>query len=271
LFQSLTNLIGILIFWPVLRPFGRMLNRWFVNDGNGSLFIHKVPAANNVAGLEALENEVRHFTGDVILHHFDMFHPEAALPESVQRLVRQEQQSATKRYDHIKLLHGRMHTYALQLQKLTTDAQDSDRLEQLTSAIRNFMYAAKSVHDAAGDIIQMRQSSNELKYGFYQQADAFMFDFFERAARLLTETLPEKRNDELIALFSTINEGYTRHLQSLYKDNLSKGVSEMEISTLINFNRSLYTAYKSFAFGLKDLMLDHKQAAYFDALPGFIR
>jgi phosphate:Na+ symporter len=271
LFQTLINLLGILIFWPVLGPFGRWLNRRYSDNGNESLFIHKVSPENNDAGLEALENEIRHFSGDVILHHLDAFHPGVSLSLPVKTHSQFDRKTTSEKYDYIKFLHGRMHTFALQLQKVIADAHDTERLDQLMAAIRNLMYAAKSIHDARGDIGQMSQSSNEIKYGFYLQADAFMLQFYNRAARLLAETPPDKRQDELSALFRQLNEGYTGNLQALYKENLSKGVSETEISTMINFNRSLYTAYKSVAFALKDLLLDEKQAAYFDTLPGFIR
>lgn len=270
-FQTLTNLISLLLFWPVLRPFGKGLDRMFRNNQTESLFIHKVPPAGNDASLEAFENEALYFSGDVILHHFDVFHPGTAPEMPVKAHEQFSRKSAAEKYAYIKLLHGSMHAYALRLQKHITDPRDTGRLDQLMSSIRNLMYAAKSIHDARSDITQMSQSSNEIKYGFYLQAEKFMREFYNRTAGILGETSPTKRQNALLSLFKDINEGYTRSLQTLYKDNLSKDVSETEISTLINFNRSLYTAYKSMAFALKDYLLDEQEAAYFDALPGFIR
>lgn len=270
-FQTLTNLISLLLFWPVLRPFGKMLNRMFRHNKTESLFIHKIPAAGNGAGLDALENETLYLAGDVILHHFDVFQPGTEPEVPVKTHEQFSRKSASDKYAYIKLLHGSMHTYALRLQKHTTDPHDTERLDQLMACIRNLMYAAKSIHDARGDVAQMSQSSNEIKYGFYRQAENFMRTFYNHAARLLGETADADKQQELLSLFKDINEGYTQSLQALYKENLSKQVSETEISTLINFNRSLYTAYKSMAFALKDYLLDEQQAAYFDGLPGFIR
>ena len=75
----------------------------------------------------------------------------------------------------------------------------------------------------------------------------------------------------LTAVYQSITAGYSETLHLLYKENLANRVSEMEISTLINFNRQLYTSFKSVLFGLKDYLLTPKEAEYFDALPGFIR
>lgn len=77
--------------------------------------------------------------------------------------------------------------------------------------------------------------------------------------------------EELTALYQSVTKGYTETLQLLYKENLANRVSEIEISTLINFNRELYTSFKSVLFGLKDYLLTVREAEYFDALPGFIR
>jgi phosphate:Na+ symporter len=52
-------------------------------------------------------------------------------------------------------------------------------------------------------------------------------------------------------------------------ENTSK-LNEMEISTVINFNREFYTSFKSIILALKDGVLTTKDAAYFDDLPGFI-
>jgi len=56
----------------------------------------------------------------------------------------------------------------------------------------------------------------------------------------------------------------------LYKESLANRVSEVGISTLINFNRELYTSFKSILFALKDYLLTSKEAEYFGAQPGFI-
>lgn len=77
--------------------------------------------------------------------------------------------------------------------------------------------------------------------------------------------------ESLTTLHHVITSGYAETLQLLYKESLAKNVSETEISTLINFNRELYTSFKSVLFGLKDYLLTTKDADYFDNLPGFIR
>ena len=66
-------------------------------------------------------------------------------------------------------------------------------------------------------------------------------------------------------------KGYSISLEQLYKEKTYLYLGEIDISTLINFNREMHTVYKSYLFAVKDFLLDNKEAVYFDELPGFIR
>jgi phosphate:Na+ symporter len=48
-------------------------------------------------------------------------------------------------------------------------------------------------------------------------------------------------------------------------------VNETEITTMLNFNREIFTGFKSLVFAVKDFLLDKEQSKQFDDLPGFIR
>jgi phosphate:Na+ symporter len=50
-----------------------------------------------------------------------------------------------------------------------------------------------------------------------------------------------------------------------------KNLSETEISTIINYNRELYSSYKSIILAAKDVLLTENEAESFDELPGSIR
>jgi phosphate:Na+ symporter len=66
-------------------------------------------------------------------------------------------------------------------------------------------------------------------------------------------------------------QGYTNELSELYRASAPASLTETEISTIVNFNRELYTSYKSLLLALKDFLLDKAAAEKFDELPGFIR
>ncbi|MBK8496369.1 MAG: hypothetical protein IPL50_16225 [Chitinophagaceae bacterium] len=176
-----------------------------------------------------------------------------------------------EKYEHIKHLHGEMHNFYIKLQKTTTVNPETERLNQLVAAIRNSMYAAKNISDIQHDIRQMSNSSNDIKYSFYIQSGERLFGFYRQFQPLLKGNTVSGYTAGLSAVYQNITTGYAESLQALYKDSLANRVNEIEISTLINFNRELYTFFKSTLFGLKDYLLSPKEAEYFDNLPGFIR
>ena len=77
--------------------------------------------------------------------------------------------------------------------------------------------------------------------------------------------------DEVAAVYKSVTGGYTDTLKHLYQEGTAKHVSENEITTLLNFNREIFTGYKSLFFGIKDLLFDREQSKELDELPGFIR
>ncbi len=97
-----------------------------------------------------------------------------------------------------------------------------------------------------------------------------MDDFCNQIYELLNES-PGQHFEKLTALYHSVTGNYSIILHQLYRESTAGQVSETEISTMINFNREVFTAFKSLVFGVKDYLFDKKQSGYFDDLPGFIR
>lgn len=72
-------------------------------------------------------------------------------------------------------------------------------------------------------------------------------------------------------IYKSVTSGYTNTLQHLYKEGTAGKVNETEITTLLNFNREIFTGFKSLVFAVKDRLLDKDQSKHFDEMPGFIR
>jgi len=270
-FQSFVNLFSIALFFPFLKMLSQFLMKRFVDKEDESIYISKVPVTDTELALEALENETNLFINQVIDYSLDSFNLEEIMgtnPGIQKSFLRK---TVAEKYDHIQQSHGEMHAFYLKLQHAGLHKTVTERLHQLISAIRNTMYAAKNIRDAQHDIAQIRNSSNDIKYNFYGQSREKLLNFYRQVLDLLNRENGEKNFEIVTALYRTVTAGYSETLQLLYKENMANRVSEIEISTLINFNRELYTSFKSVLFGLKDFLLTSREADYFDALPGFIR
>lgn len=270
-FQSLVNLFSVVLFFPFLKPVSRFLIRRVKDKEKDSFYISKVPVTDPEIALLALENETSYLISCVIyygLHAFDLADNIIAGP-SVQKYFHNK--TLPEKYAYIKKLHGEMHSFYLQLQNINATKSETERQNQLISAIRNTMYAAKSMRDAQHDIDQLRNSSNDIKYNFFLQSKERVLVFYQQLTNILYEKNKTSHLGGLIQLYQSTTGGYAVTLQSFYKESLTRKINEVEISTLLNFNRELYTSFKSALFGSKDYLLSVKDAEYFDAQPGFIR
>jgi len=270
LFQSLVNMIGIILFYPLLNVFGRFLEKRFRSTDEETMFIHKVNAKESSMALFALEEENRHFIAAVCNFIMSCFQIDDKLKKEMKLSEKFLDRNIQEKYDHIKFLYGEIHSYYIQMQKTTTDKEDVEKLDRLMSSVRNAMYAAKSFKDALHDKDQLQNSSNEIKFAFYEQTRTEVEKFCKSVQELL-------RQDELddakglVSIYKSVTSGYTETLQHLYKESTAGKVNETEITTMLNFNREIFTGFKSLVFALKDHLLDKERSKEFDELPGFIR
>ncbi len=271
IFQSLVNLLCIILFLPFLRIFGNFLLKRFEEKEEGSLYISKVSVSDMDNALDALDQETKYFINHVIQYSLNSFNINEGKISNINVSKNFTRKSVSQQYNYIKQLHGEMHGFYLKLLSEASDKIVTERLEQLISAIRNSMYAAKNIRDAQHDIEQMRNSSNDIKYNFYIQSSEKLEHLYEKIKFLLNSKEVENCLQDLTLLYHSITSGYTSTLGSLYKDSVANKVNELEITTLVNFNRELYTSFKSILFGLKDYLLTVKEAEFFDTQPGFIR
>ncbi len=271
LFQNLANIAGIILFYPFLNPFARFLEKRFVSDDDESQFIHKVKTTDTELATIALEKEIRNFMCYVTSFTLEVFEADKSILKGMQLDRGYESKKLMEKYEYIKQLYGEINNYASRLQNSINVQETTERLNQLNAAARNTMYAAKNTKDAWPDIEQLRKSSNDIKYEFYVRTGKRITEFFEEVLHLLQSTTEGNNFDELSEIYKSVKQSYSQTLKELHEEELQKNLTEIEFSTIVNFNREIYTCEKSVIFAAKDYLLPVAEAARFDELPGFIR
>ncbi len=269
-FQSLVNITGIILFYPFLGVFGRFLERCYGDADDETMFIHDVKPGEPAVALFALENESRYFLFKVLDFVMTGFGIKNEWKEQMRLDSKFSDKPNAEKYDRIKFVYGEIHSFSIRIQHTMTGKEDLTRLDRLVSSIRNCMYAAKSMKDALPDIEQLKKSSNDVKYDFFVKTQDITRNFCHNIHSLISNKSNETAA-KLSKLYTEVTLGYTASLQHLYKESIAKHVSETDISTLLNFNREVVTAFKSLVFAAKDYLLDREQSKHFEDLPGFIR
>ncbi|MBS1779432.1 MAG: Na/Pi cotransporter family protein [Bacteroidetes bacterium] len=266
-FQTLVNLVSIVLFYPLLPAFGKFLDRRFTDNHYMTAYIHTVSPDDFDAAEPALEKETRRFIKLVIGFCRKIFDGgEEAGNEQEEKFAAQAIQ---EQYEYLKHLHGDIYAYYISLGDVQLQPEESKKLDNIISSVRNGMYAAKSIKDAIHDIEQLRNSSHDEKYNIYQSNRKECLEFCNKIAAILNDS---KTNnfEELVAIYKSIQDAYEHSMNFLYKEASFANLSEVEVSTIINFNREMFSYYKSIIFSVKNLLLTPEQLDYFDELPGFI-
>lgn len=269
-FQSLVNILGILLFYPFLGIFGRYLESLFTKSGDETLFLHKADLQVPQAALIALENEAKYFIHAVLDYARDCYQVKEENLPGLKLHPGFSNMALPEKYEHIKFLYGEIHGFYIRLQKNVMNAEESEKLDRLMSSVRNSMYAAKSIKDAIPDMEQLENSANDIKFSFYGQTRESIREICSRILHVM-DTADPLRGKELAGVYQAVTEKYNNSLRYFYKENIAGYLSETEITTLLNFNREIVTAFKSLVFAVKDHLLDREGSRYFEDLPGFIR
>ena len=269
-FQSFINLAGIILFYPLLGLFARLLEKFFTHKAAQTTFINKVMPANIDLAIHAFENETQYFLYYVIDYCQSIFGNHTGINKKIILSPLFAGHSPEAKYEFIKQLHGKLLAYYIELQNASSGKEDIVRSNQLMGAVRNSMYAAKSMKDGTHDAEMLRNSSNDMKYNFYLDTVKTATGFYSKAAALLQEEHHGNAFKQLEDILKEVQDGYSKTVESLYKKRFINNLTDIEISSIINFNRQVYTSFKSILLAVKDRVLDEKEAEYFDALPGFI-
>jgi len=267
-FQTFVNLVSIVLFYPFLQPFGKFLSARFTQNSDETLFIHKIKPGENELAVQALQKEAAYFLQLVIdfsKRVFELNHLNNGQTAVFLKKPAEEQ------YEFIKHLHGDMLAFYVKQQSAQLQPEEALHLQRLISSVRNGMYAAKSMKDASFDAVLLRNSSNDKKFTHYKESREETSRLLTGVNNLLLQQKTTQTAGLLIQLYKQIIQQYTHELQELYRQSSIEHLNETEISTIINYNRELYTAYKSLLLATKDLLLNEQEAAQFDELPGFIR
>lgn len=266
-FQTLVNLISILLFYPFLQPFGKFLSARFTQNNDETLFIHKIKPGENELAVQALQKEAAYFLQLVIDYSKRVFELNHINNGQTAAFIKKP---AEEQYEFIKHLHGDILSFYVKQQATQLQPDEAVHLQRLISSVRNGMYAAKSIKDASFDAALLRNSSNDKKFAYYNESREKIDHLLVSLTGILQQPTAETATT-LIQLYKQIIEQYTQELQELYRQSSIEHLNETEISTIINYNRELYTAYKSLLLAAKDLLLNEQEAIRFDELPGFIR
>jgi phosphate:Na+ symporter len=271
-FQTLVNVICMILFFPFLTALGKYLMKRFKEEDEEINFINKICFMETTEAILALDEATNDFIEFVIQFSLLSFDTKLDKHYFILRGSQFDGKSLEGKYDYIKSLYGKLHAFYLQLQQknLTKTVLETERLEQLMFSLRNLMYAAKNIKNAEHDIVQMHSSSNDVKYNFYLHGQQQLFSIYPQLISMLQNVGKSNNYADLCLIYQSLVIEYPKILHTFYNAFNEKRINENEMTTLINFSRELYASLKSVVLSIKEYILSKEEIEKFDSLAEFI-
>jgi len=271
-FSTLINLLSIIIFLPLLDSFTGFLERFFKDsDGSTTAFIGHASLAEPVTALDLFRRETRYFIYDSMIFNLQLFKIDTDVfrenPDfkNINEKNRFYLKSKEEKYDFLKQLQGELQAFYLELRPKLRTEQHSE-INKLISAVRSSMHAVKSVKDIGSNISNLRHSSKEIKYNFFihhkKETEALYRQLYAHMFQQKNATF-----ENLQAIYDSIQNNYSSALNNFYSEAQNASIEDIDITTVINFNRELFTSNKAMLMAVKDFLLQEKQAEYFNEIP----
>ncbi|WP_035671547.1 Na/Pi cotransporter family protein [Flavobacterium sp. 83] len=271
-FSSLINFMAILIFFPILNYFTKFLELFFKDtDADTAAFINHATIKEPETALDLLRMETKYFVHNSMLFNLELFKIDTLMLRKNEDFKTTNEKrnffskTIEEKYEFMKQLQGEIQSFYLDLRpKLEGDQQVE--LNQLISAVRSAMHSAKSIKDIGTNISNLRNSSKDIKYNFFLHHKKETENLYLEFNTFLTQNKKASFED-LQHLFDSIQNNYTTALNTFYTEAVNAPIEKIDITTVINFNRELFTSNKAMLMAIKEILLEEKQAEYFNEIP----
>lgn len=271
-FQTLINLLGVILFYFLIEKMAFFLERRFnVEPKSATCFIQHESEQLPATALEALHDEAGLFIYRTIRinlevfqlerepmpkHQFDVYDQEGyAIPEAL---------TYKEKYNYLKQSEGEILLFYSKMCEQKMDKEVMIKVGQLISAVKSAMYAAKGMKDINHNRIEWSSSINDLKYSLYQQFKAKLKDFYFKIFQCLSIDRKSSHSETLQNLINQIKDDSEELVRFADKLLGNDTIKDIDVATVFNVNRELYESCKFMIFSLKDFLLTPNEAEVFE-------
>jgi phosphate:Na+ symporter len=268
-FQSLINLVAIILFIPFLKMFSRWLEKQFTMEENKESYISAhLPSIANLA-LDAVKDECTRLLVKTIEFHdkvLDMKNPRGSFMGNVKTFARRSG-TTIQEYNRLKLSEGELLEYILRVQTEELEQADYKKINQYMESLRNTIHAAKSVKDINHNIDELRESAKDHLHDFYHNLQEDWKIYRQELLEMVDIPDPGLL---IVKLSSMMNEAFDHHRkqnENIRRHLINGALEEVEASTLLNIEREMISSKKSFVRSLAYLRLSFDKASEFEYFP----
>lgn len=277
-FQSAMNVMSILLFFPFLNPLSAFLESKFTQEPSIAALVltHHTPA-DPEAGVELLHKESGFFINQCLVFNALNFHVsvhDLQQPADFAQINLDRNtfgRSFDERYALIKEHYGEIQSYYIRLRAQAMSHENVEEADNLIASVRSAMHAAKCTKDIHPDMHVMRHSIEQHNYDFLQHMQHDVAGLYKQLDVARWSSLDRSVvAEELKQLLQVVQKHYQENMQTIYTMASAHKISDVELATMMNFNRELFTGSKAMIMSLKNYLLTTALADTFNEIPTYL-
>jgi phosphate:Na+ symporter len=235
LLNTIINLIGILLFFPLIPKAEKWLKRRFISDEpiGVSVYIKNVSVQVPEAAISALEKDIQLAFEKTIAFMYNVWNHSLSENEniSIWRRILLQPKDLMEQYKELKVLEDELTNYHIDLQEQNLSLEEAQRLTSLMLSLRTLVYAAKDLKDVMHNIQDLENEDDPLAVDFYNDLRDYSFGFIAKLNDYIKlETFKE---EEEPAWIGENAKQYKKWIGTLY-ERIKISPSEFPVSTLTN-------------------------------------
>ena len=272
LLHSTFNAFGLILFYPFINYLADFLDNRFKDAAiRETRFISKLTPEIPEAALPALDQEVHHLFERVLKLVRANFVQGQENRFNLDFRKSEELVTLKKQYQQVKQLEGEMFQFYTTLQQEPMEEHDSKRLVQLINAIRFLLHAAKGAKDVYKNLLQIKNSTDPNLNELFSIIKEGHMPFYEELEGLLVEDSSATLFEDLTEMLQKNQAIYEELLDFIYRDLSRIKLSQVEISTVLNVNRELFSSRKALIMAMKEYKLGFLESIDLQQLPVSLR
>lgn len=257
-FQTLINVVTALWFSFALDPFERFLGKYIKEDEpDGTFYLKPNMAMDSNGSIELLEKEVFLFITRVLELNLETLGgkvPEGTLQWQIKSKLRKKT-GLSEKYILLKQAEGTILDFYSKLDNNSVSRENMNRINQLMTCLRNAMYAAKGLKDIRNNLREFENSGNDEKFNLYNAFCGQQIDFYTSLYEQLEQQKQMLTQEDFQRLRNTLKSDYEKRTEMAFKPVAAKKLKKIEIATVFNISRELFSSAEALVLSLNDCIL----------------
>lgn len=242
LLNTLINLIGIVLFFPVLNVFEKWLtNRFSRHEPQGfSVYTKRVSVEVPEAAIAALAKDIQLTYQKTINFIANVWKAGDSSKRnlSIWRKILLQPRDLSQSYQELKTLEDELTAYHIQLLSQNLQLSEAQKLTSLMLTLRTLIYAAKDLKDVMHNIRGMEESDSPLVMDLYEMIKSYTFEFITDLNTYLEKNEGHSKPPTWLSQNESI---YNQWISKLY-DRIQRERIDYPISTITNVMKQVISS-----------------------------